>query len=82
MRFDDRKSRIQTTIKNSNFNVTSKNNLDQIALEFIDSVFSAKEIIEILNCVPNIATKYIKKLLELDLLDQVEGLGKGKYKFK
>lgn len=51
-------------------------------LEFIDSVFSAKEIIGLLNCVPNTATKYIKKLLELDLIEKVDGLGKGKYKFK
>lgn len=82
MRFDDRKLRIQSAIKHSDFNVTIKNNLDQIVLEFIDSVFSAKEIIALLNCVPNTATKYIKKLLELDLIEKVEGLGKGKYKFK
>lgn len=82
MRFDDRKLRIQPIIENSDFNATIKNNLDRIALEYINSVFGAKEIIAILNCVPNTATKYIKKLLELDLIEKVEGLGKGKYKFK
>lgn len=82
LRSNDRKVRIESIIKNSGYKVTIKNNLNQLMLEFIDSVFSAKEIIGLLNCVPNTATKYIKKLLELDLIEKVDGLGKGKYKFK
>lgn len=81
LRFDDIKMRIQSIIKNSNFNVSLENNFDQIALEYIKSVLSLKEIINLLNCVPNIATKSIKKLLELNLIEKVEGSGKGKYKF-
>lgn len=51
-------------------------------MEFMDGLFGAKEIIQLLNCVPNTATNYIKKLLELDLIEKVQGLGKGRYKFK
>lgn len=56
--------------------------LDKLAMEFMDGLFGAKEIIQLLNCVPNTATNYIKKLLELDLIEKVQGLGKGRYKFK
>lgn len=71
LRIDGKKLRIQSVIRDSDFNVMSKNNLDQIAMEFMDGLFGAKEIIQLLNCVPNTATNYIKKLLELDLIEKV-----------
>ncbi len=69
-------------IKDSNFSLNTKNNLDKIFISFKDMIFSPKNIIELLNVSKNTATNYIDKLKNLNLLDKIEGLGQSKYKFK
>ncbi len=74
--------RIQKAIRQSGFNIQTKNNLEKIYLDNLNSVFGPKEIINLLKCAPNTATKYVKVLLQLDLVEEVRGIGRNKYKFK
>lgn len=46
-----------------------------------NTIFSPKDVIEILGVSPNTATKYINKFKELGLLEQIKGIGQSKYKF-
>ena len=79
---DSTKLRIQEKISQLNYAKSIKNNLDKIIIEFYDSIFGPKNIMELLDCSNNTATSYINILLEIDLIEKVSGLGKSRYKFK
>ena len=82
LRTEDKKLRTRDIIKNSTNSLKIKNNLDKIYIALSNTIFSPKDIIELLNVAPNTATNYINKLKELDLLEKVEGIGQSKFKFK
>ena len=47
-----------------------------------DSVFSNSDIVKLLDCAPNTATGYIKRLRDdLGLIKSVKGLGGGRFAF-
>ncbi len=74
---------IKKTIMNSNFSTSVKNKLIAIYEGVGYEVFGNLKVIEILGCSETTATAYIKKLYaDLDLVAVVEGMGKGKYRFK
>ena len=56
--------------------------MDKIYIALSNTIFSPKDLIELLDISPNTATKYISKFKELDLLEKVEGIGQSKFKFK
>ena len=76
----DRKLQFQESIRQSKHSIKTKNNMDKILLDNLNNVFGPKDIIRVLNCSPNTATKYIKLLLQLNLIEEIEG--KAKYKFR
>lgn len=67
---------------NSTHPLNVKNNIDKIYIALSNTVFSPKDLIELLDIAPNTATNYINKFKELDLLEKVEGIGQSKFKFK
>ncbi len=79
---EGKKLQTQDIIFNSKYSNIIKNNMDKIYVSFSETLFSPKDIIELLNVAPNTATSYIKKLSDLGLLDRVYGIGQAKYKFK
>ncbi len=79
---ESKNPKIQALISNSKYKTATKNNLDKIYVSFSSSVFSPKDIINLLNVSPNTATNYIEKLSELNVLDKVAGAGQSKYRFK
>ena len=82
LRTEGKKLRTRDKINNSSNSIRTKNNLDKIYIALSNTIFSPKDIIELLNVAPNTATSYINKLKELDLLEKVEGIGQSKFKFK
>lgn len=62
---------------NSSNSLKVKNNMDKL----YNTIFSPKDVIEILGVSPNTATKYINKFRELGLLEQIKVIGQSKYKF-
>ena len=66
---------------NSSNSLKVKNNMDKLYIALYDTIFSPKDVIEILGVSPNTATKYINKFKELGLLEQIKGIGQSKYKF-
>lgn len=59
-----------------------KNNMDKIYMALKNTIFSPKDILELLEVSPNTATNYINRFKELDILEKIEGIGQSKYKFK
>lgn len=43
--------------------------------------FGAGEVVKILNCSPSTARKIMLKLREIEVVREVKGKGKGKYRF-
>ncbi len=78
----DQATTVREIIYNSPYKKDAKNNLDKIYLAVLNNAFSPADIMKILNVSPNTATKYINKLIELDLVKKVYGLGKSTYMFK
>lgn len=78
----DRKLETESLIINSKYNKNTKNNLDKIFFAYSESLFSPKEIMQLLDVSKNTATSYINKLLNLDVLVKVKGIGQSKYRFK
>lgn len=72
---------IQTVILNCNYSNSIKNNLLTIYSKLSEDIVSNKSIKEALNVKETSATRYIKILIGLELLKEISGLGKGKYKF-
>ena len=79
---DDKKLGIKEIIKNSSFSQQIKDNLLKIYSRLGEVVFGNKDIMELLKCSDTTATEYIKKLLELEVIEKVVGKGAGKYMFK
>lgn len=79
---DNRRLQIKELVSQSKFSSKTKNNIDKIVLDNLNNLFGPKEIILLLDCSPNTATKYIKILLQLNLIEEITGAGKSKYKFK
>lgn len=75
------RSAIRDLIKNSHYSVTIKINMDKIYFQFSDTIFAAKDVIDLLGCSNNTATAYANRLIDLKIAEPVKGLGKGKYKF-
>ncbi len=69
-------------ISDSGYPEKIKNNLDKIYTAFANEIFSPKDIIGLLNVSQNTATNYIGRLLKLNIIIKVEGIGQSKYKFK
>ena len=82
LRTESKKVRTEDLILNSSNSLNVKNNMDKIYIAFLKSIFSPKDIIELLGVAPNTATHYINKLKELGLLEKVKGIGQCKFKFK
>ena len=74
--------RTKDIIYNTKYSDLVKNNMDKIYVSFSETLFSPKDIINLLKVAPNTATSYIKKISYLGLLDRVYGIGQAKYKFK
>lgn len=79
---EDKKADILESINSSLFYYNVKFHLRIICDRLFDSIFSRKNIVEIINCGKTQATEYIKILFKLNLIEPVYGHGKGKYKFK
>lgn len=77
MRTENKKVRTHNIIMNSSNSLKVKNNMDKL----YNTIFSPKDVIEILGVSPNTATKYINKFRELGLLEQIKVIGQSKYKF-
>ncbi len=69
-------------ISKSGYPTKIKNNLDRIYTAFANEIFSPKDIIELLGVSQNTATNYMGRLLKLNIIIKVEGIGQSKYKFK
>ena len=81
-KLSQKKVRTENIIMNSSYSLNVKNNMDKIYIALSNTIFSPKDLIELLDISPNTATKYISKFKELDLLEKVEGIGQSKFKFK
>ena len=57
-------------ILNSSNSLNVKNNMGKIYIAFLESIFSPKDIIELLDVSLNTATHYINKLKESGLLEK------------
>ena len=79
---DLKKLGIESLIINSEYNRNTKNNLDKIFIAYSNSIFSPKDIIQLLDVSKNTATSYINKFLNLNVLVKVKGIGQSKYRFK
>ncbi len=80
--YESKKSNIELIINNSKYSINIKNRLNKIYLAFQECLFSPKDVINLLNVAPNTATSYISKLIELNLVSSIDGIGQSKYKFK
>lgn len=72
---------IQNIILNCDYSNSIKNNLLTIYSILRDDVISNSNIQKVLNIKETSATKYIKYLIDLKLIKEIDGLGKSKYKF-
>lgn len=81
VRTENKKVRTHNIIMNSSNSIKVKNNMDKLYISLYNTIFSPKDVIEILGVSPNTATKYINKFKELGLLEQIKGIGQSKYKF-
>lgn len=82
LRTENKKIQIESSIVDSEYNKKIKNNLEKIYIACGQTICSPKDIIGLLDVSPNTATSYINKLLNLNLLDKVEGVVQSKYRFK
>ena len=73
---------IKETIRSSSYSQIVKNNLYRISDKLVDVVFGNKDISLLLSCSDTTATDYIKKLVELGIVEKVVGKGAGKYILK
>ena len=70
-------------ILESDYSNKVKNNLLNIYNNLHNSVFSNADVVNTLSCSETTATDYLKKLnMELELIVAVNGMRKGKYRFK
>lgn len=73
---------IKQKIGNSAYSKSVKRKMVQIYEQIGSEVFGNSRVVEILECSDTTATTYIKKMHdELHIINEIEGSGKGKYKF-
>ena len=72
---------IKDKILNSEYSKTTKQNLLRIYEEVRNEVFGNSRIIQTINCSEVTATSYIKRMIELGIIAEISGQGKGKYRF-
>ena len=66
---------------NSGYSKTIKQNLLRIYEEVRSEVFGNALIVQTINCSEVTATSYIKRMIELGIITDISGQGKGKYRF-
>ena len=73
---------IKSAIQKRNYNEPTQRNIIKV-YEEIDSnqVFSTKDITNILKCAPSTSRTIMEKLREMQVVCEVKGMGKGKYRF-
>lgn len=80
---DSERESSKTKIMESAYSEKVKSNLFNILYNFQSAVFGNADIKRIVGCSETTATDYLKKLNnELGLLVKVDGMGKGRYRFK
>ena len=72
---------IKDKISNSGYSKTIKQNLLRIYEEVRSEVFGNARIVQTINCSEVTATSYIKRMIELGIITDISGQGKGKYRF-
>ena len=72
---------IKEKILDSGYSKTIKQNLLRIYEEVHNEIFGNSRIVQILNCSEVTATSYIKRMIELEIIAEISGQGKGKYRF-
>ena len=73
---------VRQKIRGSHYSSKVRNNMDKLLLEFKDSPFTPKDIMRVIHCSQNTATVYLSKLLELNLLSPIKGIGQSGYRFR
>ena len=69
--------------KLENFSDKNKEYIKNLYDKFnLDSVFGRKEVMEVTKLKTSSASEIIKEMLVHELIEKVEGYGKGKYKFR
>ena len=69
--------------KLENFTEKNKEYINNLYDKFnLDSVFGRKEVMEVTNLKTSRASEIIKEMLVHQIIEKVEGHGKGKYKFR
>ena len=69
-------------IEQQNFKEITKNNIIKVYEVLADKpLFGSTEIAEILDCSPANARIVLAKLRKINVVCEVKGMGKGKYKF-
>lgn len=69
-------------INRSTYSNTVRKTLTSIYDRFFNDEFSRSDIVSYLNASKSGSSNYVRYLQELNVLEQVKGKGKGKYKFK
>lgn len=79
---DDPTKAFKKTIMDSKYSAPIKHNIIQLYDEIGTEIFGNSKIVNTLGCSEVTATTYIKRMKnELNIITQVEGMGKGKYRF-
>lgn len=73
---------VRQKIRGTHYSSKVRNNMDKLLLEFKDSPFTPKDIMRVIHCSQNTATVYLSKLLELNLLSPIKGIGQSGYRFR
>lgn len=69
--------------KLENFSDKNKKYIKKLYDKFnLESIFGRKEVMEVTNLKTSRASEIIKEMLVYELIEKVEGYGKGKYKFR
>ena len=75
--------KFKTKIRDSGYSRTIKQNIMKLQEKLGNEVFGNSRVSQILDCSESTATDYIKRMSnELQVIVPVDGMGKGKYKFK
>lgn len=78
-----RKQNLEELIERLNFSKPTQNNIVLLFSAFgFDSVFSRADIIRHTGLTPSPASTLIRKMKESELIEEIKGQGKGKYRFK
>lgn len=65
-----------------NFTAGTKTHIHKLFKQFgLDTIFGRSAIVKLLSLQNSSASKLISKLLQVDIIEEVAGYGKGKYKF-